>query len=178
MQPAGDQEEAGAGEHRARVARRAQLRQQLVRADDRPGDQVGKERLQDRDVHERGRARLAAVDVDDVRDRLEGEERDADRQDDLDDRERRPEADAVKKGVEFVDEEAEVLEGAQKRQVERDREDERALARDLRLRARDHLGRERVDDTRARSGAGPSASPPTRRTTYDASRMNGRHALG
>ena len=100
-QAADDQEKRRAGEHRARVARRAQLRQQLVGADDRAGHQVREEGLEDRHVAERGGPGLAAVDVDHVGDRLEGEERDADRQHDLEQRERRAEPDRVERVVDL-----------------------------------------------------------------------------
>ena len=50
-------------------------------ADDRPGDELRKEQQVERRVHRALlRRRVAAVDVDDVRDGVEGEERDADRQ--------------------------------------------------------------------------------------------------
>ena len=81
--PAGDQEQRRPGQYRARIARRAQLREQLVGANDRSGHEVREEALEDRDVAEGGGRRVAAVHVHHVRDRLEGEERDADRQHDL-----------------------------------------------------------------------------------------------
>jgi hypothetical protein len=49
--PADDQEDRGTRQHRARVARRAQLRQELVGPDDRPGHEMREERLEDRHVH-------------------------------------------------------------------------------------------------------------------------------
>ena len=64
----------------ARIARPLELREQLARADDRAGDEVREERLEDREARERGRDELAAVDVDDVRDRHERVEGDPDRQ--------------------------------------------------------------------------------------------------
>ena len=64
-----------------------------------------------------GGLRLAAVDVDHVRDRLEGEEGDPDRENDLDDRHRRPEAEGTEEVVDLGDEEAEVLEDPEQAQV-------------------------------------------------------------
>ena len=89
-QPSGDQEQSRPRQHLARVARRAQLREQLVGPHDRSGHEVREEGLKDRHVHERGGARLAPVHVHHVRDRLEGEERDPDRQHDLHERKWRP----------------------------------------------------------------------------------------
>src|SRR5215211_5392760 len=109
---AGYQEQARSGQNAPRVARHAQLGEQLVRPHDRSCDEVGEEGLQDRHVAERGRTGVAAIDVDDVGDRLEGEERDPDRQDDLQQRERRPEPKRVEEVVDLGDEEAEVLEDA------------------------------------------------------------------
>jgi hypothetical protein len=70
----------------------AQLRQELRRADDRPGDEVREERDVHREVEQARGPQLLPVDVDDVAHRLEREERDADRQRDL--QERRVDVDA------------------------------------------------------------------------------------
>ena len=78
-QPERDQREPGPDGHVVRVARRGELGDELARADDRARDQVGKEAQVDRDVDGPRGLDQAPVDVDRVRDRLEGEEADADR---------------------------------------------------------------------------------------------------
>ena len=154
---------AGPGQHRARVARRAQLRQQLVGAHDRPGHEVREEGLEDRHVAERRGPRLAAVDVHHVGDRLEGEERDADRQDDLKQRQRRAEPDRVERVVDLVDEEAQVLEDAEQPRSKTIGGDQRPLAgRPVTASGRSPATR-RCSRASSRSAAGPSANPATRR---------------
>ena len=56
------------------------LRHELAAAHDRAGDDVREERQVGREVEERPGLEVAAVDVDDVAEGLEREERDADRQ--------------------------------------------------------------------------------------------------
>ena len=119
-----------------RVARRLQLRQELARAHDRAGDEVREEAQVERDVDRAGRLDQAPLDVDDVGDRLEGEEADADRQRDRQQRQRQPEADAVEHVVDVLGEEAVVLEDAEDEQVERDRDADDPLARGARPRVR------------------------------------------
>src|SRR3546814_2017663 len=59
----------------------------MGRPDDRPGDELREERDVEQEIDRRPRGRDgAAMDVDDVGDALEGEEGDADRQDDLQER--------------------------------------------------------------------------------------------
>ena len=105
-------------------------------ADDRPGDQVREEAQVQRDVDRRGALAQAAVDVDGVRDRLEREEAQADRQRDLHQRHRQPEVHASSRSLTSCDEEAVVLEDAQDDQVERHRDADEPLAwRSLSLRS-------------------------------------------
>ena len=92
--------------------------------DDRAGDQLRKEQQVQRGVHRALlRDRVAAVDVDDVRDRVEGEERDADRQQHArhDDR---LHAQRQEQRVDVVGEEVRVLEDAEDDEIRRDREGE------------------------------------------------------
>jgi hypothetical protein len=131
QQASDDHEDGRPGQHGPGVARGAQLWNQLVGTHDRARDKVGEERLEDRHLGERRGGRHAPVDVDDVRDRLEREERDADREDDLHEREWRAEADRLERGVHLGHEEAEVLEDGQQPEVERHRRDQRPLARGL-----------------------------------------------
>ncbi len=63
-EPGGDQVEGSARVHPVRRAGRVQLRDELVRANDRPGDEVREEREVDGELLERRRLRVAAVDVD------------------------------------------------------------------------------------------------------------------
>ena len=103
------------------IAGELELGEELARADDRAGDQVGEEAEVDRGVDQRGGLGIAALDVDDVGDRLEGEEADPDRQRDRQQRQRHPEGDRVEHVADVGDEEAVVLEDPQREQVEGDR---------------------------------------------------------
>ena len=116
-----DQEERARVLDPPRIARRLELRQELTRANDRAGDEMREERLEDREAHERRRHELAPVGVDHVRDRHEREERDPDRQRDMRDP-RSP--DCV---VDRREEEVRVLEVAEQAEVERDGEREEPL---------------------------------------------------
>ena len=112
-----DQHQPGADRDAVRVAGRPQLGQELARAHDRAGDEVGEEAEVDRGVEQRRRLGVAALDVDDVGDRLEGEEADPDRQRDRQQRERHAEGDRVEHVAHVGDEEGVVLEHAQHEQV-------------------------------------------------------------
>ena len=133
-QPERDQRQAGADRDPVRVARRLQLGQELARPHDRPGDQVREEAQVDRRVDQRGGLGVAALDVDDVGDRLEGEEADPDRQRDREQRQRQPERDRVEHVADVLDEEAVVLEDPEREQVEADRGRADPLAPPLRRR--------------------------------------------
>ena len=98
-------------------------------ADDRAGDELRKEQQIERGVHgallRRG---IAAVDVDDVRDGVEGEERDADRQQHARHDDRRHAEDQEQR-VDVVGEEVRVLEDAEHDEVDRDGEREALFRR-------------------------------------------------
>ncbi len=114
-----DQVEGAARVDPARVARRVELRDQLAGAHDRPGHEVREEREVDGELLERRRHEVAAVGVDDVADRHERVEGDADRQDDRVQRERQVEADDRRHALRRVDEEVVVLEVARARRGRR-----------------------------------------------------------
>ena len=88
------------------------LRHELADPHDRPGHQVGEERQVGGEVQQRDRPEMPAVGVDHVADGLEHEERHADRQDDVDQRQR-----AVQHAVDPADDPLGVLEPDQHRQV-------------------------------------------------------------
>jgi len=77
-----DEDEGAAGVDAARIARRAQLRQDIAGAGDGAGQQVREEGHVDAEVQGRGRGELPAVDVDGVGEHTKDEERDAHRQKD------------------------------------------------------------------------------------------------
>ena len=101
------------------VGRPLQLRQEARRAHDRAGHQVRKERDEEHDVDQRPRTvEIAAVDVDDVGDGLEGVERDADRQHDLEQRQLAADLQPRQQRVQLLGEPAVVLEEAEQREVD------------------------------------------------------------
>ena len=115
--------------------RRLDLRQQERGALDRAGHQVREERDEHGDVEQAApRAQLAAIDVDRVAHRLEGVERDADRQDDAQHRQAcTVSPTAASTACDVVDEEVEVLEEPEHPEV-RDRCSARGSAGDDRAR--------------------------------------------
>ena len=121
------------------VASHVELRDQLVRSHDRPGDQVREERQVQVEVDPARRLRVAPLDVHDVCDRHEREERDPDGQDHLE--QRRAGVDAQSgEPVRHVDgEEAVVLEVRERgeRGHDRDRHHESPPGRLLLLRDRE-----------------------------------------
>ncbi len=141
-----DQPEAGADGDVLRVTGARQLGDELAGADDRAGDQVGEEGEVDADVQQRGRLELAALDVDHVGDRLEGEEADPDRQRDREQRRRRRKAPGVEQIVDVLGEEAVVLEGGEGAKVEGHDRRRQPLATALALAAVDRDRPELVDD--------------------------------
>src|SRR5665647_1410853 len=116
-QAAEDEDEGAAGVDAVRVARRAQLRQEVAGTGDRTREQVREERHVDAEVQRRGRGQLPAVDIDGVGEHAEDEERDAHRQKDAKEGERSAEADAAEQVVQVDGEEVDVLEVAQRREV-------------------------------------------------------------
>src|SRR6266511_87816 len=131
-----------------RVPGSRQLRQQLPAAHDRPGDEVWEEREVHREPRERRRLELAPVDVDDVRDRHEGIERDADRESGVHNRGRTGDADPRQRVVDRADEEAGVLEVRQQTEVEGDCRGEPRLPQPPALRAPDRDGCDVVHERR------------------------------
>src|SRR5690242_13397958 len=84
-----------------------------------PATRWGEERDEQHHVDERPRAiEVAAIEIDDVGDALEGEEGDADRQHDLPVRHLALQADAAQQPVEIPDEEVPVFEVAEQREIE------------------------------------------------------------
>ena len=129
-----------------RVSRRLQLRQELARAHDRPGDEVREEAEVNRRVHQRGGLGLAPVGVDHVGDGLEAEEADPDGQRDRQEWQRHPEARRVEHVADVRDEEAVVLEHGEDPEVERDPSRHDQLPRALVIGAVDEVDRELADD--------------------------------
>ena len=118
------------------VATDVELGDQLVGSDDRPGHQVREEREVQEGVDPRGGLEVAAVDVDDVGDRHEGEERDADGQDHLDQRHRQVQTEGARRVGRVDGEEAVVLEVQQRQQREAHRDPHRPSTRALLFLAR------------------------------------------
>ena len=99
------------------MRRSAQPPRDRVIADDRSGDQLRKHRDVDRDFEQAAvRLHLAAIHIDEIRDRMEGEERNAERQRDA----RQRESVAAERGIERADREVGVLEDAEQREIGRD----------------------------------------------------------
>ena len=119
-----DEEERAGRVDVARVARRLELRDELARAHDRPGDEMREEREVGGELRKRRRLEVAPVDVDDVADRHEREERDADRKHDRARFERDVDADEREQVVRRGREEVVVLEVAEQRHVAGDRDRE------------------------------------------------------
>jgi hypothetical protein len=107
-------------------ARPRDLGQEQRRAQNRAGDQVRKIGHEQRELDQvRGRRDLAAIHVDDVADRHERVERDADRQNDVDRDRIEPPPERGKHRREPAREEVEVLEEPQHAEVEHEARDER-----------------------------------------------------
>ena len=136
------------------------LRDQLGRPDDRAGDEVGEEREIDRELLERRRLEVTTVGVDDVADRHEREERDADREDNRLQRERQVEADDRGHVVTRGDEEVVVLEVAEHAEVPGEREDEKRLPLRLHTRAPDAHREHLVPERAAREQEDEAPVPP------------------
>ena len=128
-EPTEDQGEGPPRIHGTRVPRREELRQKVGGARDGTGEQIRKEGHVDGEVEGRRGGQLTAIDVDHVREHAEDEERDAHRQDDLQQRQRSPEPECREHPIEIHGEEVEVLEGAQRRDIDDDREGEPAPRR-------------------------------------------------
>ena len=77
---------------------------------------------------ERDAVEPAAIDVDDVGDRVEGQERDRHRQRHVDEAERRIEAERMRERQRLGDEEIEIFEIAENAEIERDAERQHRLA--------------------------------------------------
>ena len=94
----------------ARIVALLELGHEFGGSDDRAGDDVGEERQEHGEVDEPPRFEGAAVGVDHVAERLEGEERDSDRQRDRDDLWGEVQSELVEGVRRVADEEVEVLE--------------------------------------------------------------------
>ncbi len=104
-----------------------QLIGEIAIPDDRAGDELREQQQVQRGVHRTLlRDRVAAVDVDDVRDRVEGVERDPDRQQHARDDDRVG-AERQEQGVDVVGEEVRVLEDAEDDEIDGDGEGEHRL---------------------------------------------------
>ena len=132
-----------------RVAAASQLRGELRHAHDRPGDEVREERQVHGEVDQGDRFLVAAEDVDQVADRAEREERDADGQQHLDEQRAGRQAQRLEQPEHRVDEEAVVLEEAEEHQVEADADEHPALLGDGVASAEDRLAEEPVADGRS-----------------------------
>ncbi len=122
----GDQVEGAARVDAPRIPRCVDLRDQLRGPDDRPCHEVREEREVHRELLEGRRLEVAAVRVDDVADRHEGVERDADRKHDRLQAERHVHADRRREVVGRRDEEVVVLEVAEHREVAGERQPQAA----------------------------------------------------
>ena len=162
-EPGRDEVEGPARVDAARVAGRVELGDQLGRPHDRAGDEVGEEREVDGELLERRRLEVAAVGVDDVADRHEGVEGDADREHDRLHLERHVEPDERGQVVARGDEEVVVLEVAEDGEVAREREEEQGLALGRRPGPPDPHREHLVPEGAARRGGRRTASPTTRR---------------
>ncbi len=110
-QAAEDQQHVLAEGEIAGSRRRSELRQELVRAHDRPGDEMREETDVEHDVERRARGRQApAIDVDDVGNRVKGQERDRHRQGDVDEADRRVQPQRMGERENLRDEEVEIFE--------------------------------------------------------------------
>ena len=122
LREADDEAPNAAGEVVDRDDPPRELIRDVAVADDRPRDQLRKQQQVQRRMHRALlRRRIAAVDVHDVGDRMEREERDADRQEHAWHVDARAAEDAEQR-VDVLDEEVRVLEDAQHGQVDGDRE--------------------------------------------------------
>ena len=139
-QAQGDERQARRDGNAIGVARARELRQELARPHDRPGDEVWEEAQVDGRVDRlRGRDK-PPLDVDDVGDGLEREEADPDRQRDRQQGQRHPERHRVERVGDVLREERVVLEHRQRAEVEADGEGEDRLLPPLRFRAMDGDG--------------------------------------
>ena len=106
-----DQHHAEPDEHPVGIGRALQLRQEARRPHDGARHQMRKERDEEHDVDQRARpVEIAAVEIDDVGDALEGEEGDADRQHDLEQRQLAADLQRDQQRVQLLREPAVVLE--------------------------------------------------------------------
>ena len=109
--------------------RLAELRQQMRRPLDRAGDQLGEEGDEGQEMNDSSAWReLSAVDVDGIAHRLEGVERDAHRQDDVQRAQLERHVQIRQQVRQRLDEEIVVLEEAEDGQVARHARDEQRLA--------------------------------------------------
>ena len=128
--------------------------------DDRPGHEVREEREVDRELLERRRHEVAAVRVDDVADRHERVEGDADREDDRAQRERQIQADDRRHVLRRVDEEVVVLEVREHAEVADQGHREQRLPLRLRRRAVDADGEQLIPDRAAGEQEDEPPVPP------------------
>ena len=143
------------------VASTPQLVFELRHPHDRTGHEVGEERQVDREVEQRDRFLLLAVDVDDVADGAEREERDPDRQSHLDQQRRRRQPHRLQDLQQRVDEEPVVLEEAEHDEVGADPDDHRDPGRPVGARPRHQVDHQVVDQRRAGDQqAEPGVPPP------------------
>jgi len=117
--------------------------------DDRPGDEVREERHQQQNVEQSRGGHTPAVHVDNVADPLEGEERDADRQDHLHQRRVLADAEQGEQAARLFGEEVEIFEEAEHQEIGRDAADQQRPARARIVAARDQRGGAPVDQRRA-----------------------------
>jgi hypothetical protein len=161
-EPDRDQPERQARLHPPRITSLAQLREELGGADDRAGDEVREERQVDGEVEEGRRVQLLPVDVDHVAERLEGEERDADREHHVRDRRFPVDADRLEHATGGLAEETGVLEPRQRAEVGDHRG--RLSTGSGRPRGRtDRCGRRRTGWRGPSRPAGTSSASPRRR---------------
>ena len=133
-----DQQQAPGGRLAGQARGLVELGQQVRGPHNRTGHQMREEAHQQHDVQQAlGRRCLAAMDVHDIADALEGEEADPDRQQDLDDGDVAPPPQRGQQVGKLLHEEAVVFECPQDQQIGRDAQDQQPFA-PVRHPPRDH----------------------------------------
>ena len=159
--PAKISRSASAASSRRGSGHLVELRQQLARPHDRPGDEVREERQVDREVEERRRLGVPSVRVDDVAEGLEGEEGDPDREDHLHQRRVHVETEPAQPVGHRRDEEPVVLEVGEDAEVRHHRAGQQQAGVAARLgRAVDRHRGELVDDRRRGEQQDEARVPP------------------
>ena len=161
-QPEQDQHDAVRDHGAIELGLGLELRQEIGSADDRPGDELREEGDVEEDVERRLLGRdFAAIDVDHIRDAVEGEEGDADREQDLQERQVAFEPDLSEQIGQRLHEEAEIFEEGEDDEIEHNGDDDKLASSPVTLGDREQPPR-RVIDQRARGEQHREAPIPAR----------------